>query len=118
MTYVRSKARPSTVAEPRINARLDTQACAQLAYLTATTGLGISEVVRMSLAHYYRAQRTAQTPALKHLMPLVGRFRSGQADTSERVKQVVAEHIAAKLGTATKADESVKRATPRRESLR
>lgn len=88
---------PST-PESRINARLDAHAAAQLQYLTATTGLGVSEVVRASLAHYYQAQRAQQAPALRHLLPLVGGFRSGRSDTSARVKQVVAEHLEAKHG--------------------
>ena len=94
MTYMKPAAPPAT--DSRINARLDAHAAAQLHYLTATTGLGVSEVVRASLAHYYQAQRAQQTPALRHLLPLVGRFCSGRADTSEQVKQVVAQHLDAK----------------------
>ena len=91
MTYM-----SSTTADARINARLDAQSAAQLEYLTATTGLGVSEVVRASLAYYYQAQRTQASPQLLHLRPLVGRFRSGQPDTSGKVKQVVADYLAAK----------------------
>lgn len=94
MAYMKPAAAPAT--ESRINARLDAHAAAQLDYLTATTGLGISEVVRASLAHYYQAQRAQQTPALRHLLPLVGRYRSGRVDTSAQVKQVVAQYIGAK----------------------
>ncbi len=90
------------VSDVRINARLDAKAAAQLHYLTATTGLGVSEVVRASLAHYYQAQRAVQTPALRHLKPLVGAFKTGSADASSRVKQVVAEHLLAKHGIATR----------------
>ncbi len=90
------------VSDARINARLDGKAAAQLHYLTATTGLGVSEVVRASLAHYYQAQRAVQTPALRHLAPLVGAFRSGSADTSSRVKEVMAEHLGAKHGISTR----------------
>lgn len=94
MAYMKPAVPP--VTDSRINARLDAHAAAQLHYLTATTGLGISEVVRASLAHYYQAQRAQQTPALRHLLPLVGRYRSGRTDTSAQVKQVVARHLEAK----------------------
>lgn len=87
----------ASTADSRINARLDAHATAQLQYLTATTGLGVSEVVRISLAHYYEAQRAQQAPVLRHLTQLVGRYRSGSSDTSARVKQVVAEHLARKV---------------------
>jgi hypothetical protein len=95
MAYMKSS--PASATESRINARLDAHATAQLQYLTATTGLGVSEVVRASLAHYYQAQRAQQAPVLRHLAPLVGRYRSGRADTSARVKEVVAEHLARKV---------------------
>ena len=56
MTYMKTKVAAAVVAlEARINARLDAQSAAQPQYLTTTTGLGISEAVRMSLAHYYHA---------------------------------------------------------------
>ena len=99
MKIVRAHTRhPESVASPdaRINARLDAQAASQLDYLTTTTGMGVSEVVRASLAHYYATQRARQTPALVHLTPLIGRFRSGRKDTSSRVKQVVADYLGAK----------------------
>ncbi len=92
MAYMRSN-----VSEARINARLDEQAAAQLDYLVTTTGLGVSEVVRASLAHYYSAQRLLRPPALPHLTPLIGRFRSGHADTSSQVKRVVADYLDGKL---------------------
>lgn len=100
MTYMRSTANSSANPESRINARLDAQTAAQLDYLVATTGLGVSEIVRASLAHFYEAQRAGQAASLKHLMPLVGRFRSGQSATSAQVKQVVAEYLDAKHGAA------------------
>lgn len=91
MTYM-----STSTNDARINARLDAQSAAQLAYLTATTGLGVSEVVRVSLAYYYQAQRAHAVPTLAHLRPLVARFRSGQADTSGQVKRVVADYLAGK----------------------
>lgn len=97
MTYM-----SATTADARINARLDAQSAAQLEYLTATTGLGVSEVVRASLAYYYEAQRAQATPTLAHLRPLVGRFRSGRSSTSADVKRVVAEHLAGKLSQGRK----------------
>ncbi len=81
------------VSDVRINARLDAQAAAQLDYLTTTTGMGVSEVVRTSLAQYYTAQRARQAPALLHLTPLIGRFHSGHSNTSSQVKKVVADYL-------------------------
>lgn len=100
MTYMKSTAIPAAVSESRINARLDAQAAAQLDYLVATTGLGVSGVVRASLAHFYQAQRAGQVTSLKHLMPLVGRFHSGHCGTSAQVKQVVAQYLDARRGAA------------------
>lgn len=100
MTYMKSTAIAATGPESRINARLDAQSAAQLDYLVATTGLGVSEIVRAGLAHFYRAQRAGQVTSLKHLMPLVGRFRSGDPSASSQVKQVVARYLDAKRGSA------------------
>lgn len=84
------------VAKSCINAGFDAQSAARLHCLTATTGLGISEVVCASLAHYDHAQRLQQTPALRHLTPLIGRLRSSHNGTSSQVKPVIAEYLETK----------------------
>jgi hypothetical protein len=55
----------------RVNARFDGDAEQQLMYLAQATGLGVSEVLRTSVQHYYDQLR-AQRGGLSHFAAFVG----------------------------------------------
>ena len=55
----------------RVNARFDTEAEQQVTYLAEATGMGVSEVLRTSVQHYYDTVR-AQRGGLKHLTAFIG----------------------------------------------
>ena len=69
----------------RVNARLDEESQQQIEYLTATTGMAVSHVLRESVALYYRQVRT-QRSGMKNLSALIGRGESGRADIASDVK--------------------------------
>jgi predicted Ser/Thr protein kinase len=79
----------------RVNARLDDEAREQLEYLTTATGMGVSQVLRESVALYYRQARASATGA-RHLLALVGKGQSGRSDIASDVKRHVAEVLASK----------------------
>jgi len=81
----------------RVNARLDDESANHLEYLTQTTGLGISHVLRESVAHYYRHVR-AQRPGLTHFGPLIGKGDSGRSDIASNWKRYIGEAIEEKHG--------------------
>lgn len=69
----------------RVNARLDEEAAEQIDYLTRATGLGVSHVLRESVALYY-GQVRAQRAGLAHFGALVGKGDSGRSDIAADVK--------------------------------
>ena len=73
----------------RVNARFEGVAEQQVDYLAKTMDLSVSEVLRLSVDNYYRQVRGEQ-PALRHFGKHVGRYASGQTDTSARYKTLVA----------------------------
>lgn len=79
----------------RVNARFEGEAEQQLNYLAEVTGLGVSEVLRTSVQHYYDQMR-AQRGGLAHFSAFVGRGRSGRADVAGSYKARLAEGWAAK----------------------
>ena len=81
----------------RVNARLDDEAREQLEYLTAATGMGVSQVLRESVTLYYRQARASATGA-RRLLALVGKGQSGRSDIASDVKRHVGEALAAKHG--------------------
>ncbi|MDH4391607.1 MAG: ribbon-helix-helix domain-containing protein [Aquabacterium sp.] len=81
----------------RINARLDDEAQQQIDYLTITTGQSVSQVVRESVARYYRAVHSDQG-GLRHFAQAIGAGDSGRSDTATRYKELLAESLAAKHG--------------------
>ncbi len=97
----------------RVNARLDAEAEAQVDYLVATTGMGVSQVLRESVALYYRQAR-AGVGGAKHLLELVGAGRSGRAEIASDVKRHLSESLAAKHGIAPDPLPQPRRAGPRR----
>lgn len=70
----------------RVNARFDGDAEQQVSYLAEVTGMGVSEVLRTSVQHYYDTVR-AQRSGLKHLSAFIGQGNSGRADVASRYKQ-------------------------------
>jgi hypothetical protein len=80
----------------RVNARLDAESQRQLEYLRETTGAGVSDVLKASLAHYYAAVSAARRPKLEHLRPWVGKSGSGRRDVSVRTKELLADSLAVK----------------------
>ncbi len=83
----------------RVNARLDTESEQQIDYLVAATGLGVSQVLRESVALYYRQAR-AGVGGAKHLLALVGAGSSGRADIASDTKRHLGESWSAKHGAA------------------
>ena len=96
----------------RVNARLDDEAKQQIDYLTAATGMGVSQVLRESVALYYRQARASASGA-KHLLALMGKGRSGRSDIASDVKRHVADALSAKY-TAPHAARRGTRGTGRR----
>ena len=76
----------------RINARFEGVAEQQVQYLVATQGIGVSEVLRLSVEQYYKKIRGA-APALRHFGKHIGKYDSGHGDTSVRYKEVLAEAL-------------------------
>lgn len=79
----------------RINARVDDDSAEQIAYLTRTTGQGVSHVVRESIAHYH-AHVKAQQSGPRRLMALIGKGDSGRSDIAGKLKQHLADGLDAK----------------------
>lgn len=80
----------------RVNARFDGTSEQQITYLSASTGLKVSEVLRESVDFYYRHVR-ADGGQLKHLSQLIGQGDSGKSDISANVKRYLAEDLASKF---------------------
>ena len=74
----------------RVNARFEGEAEQQLNYLAEATGLGVSEVLRTSVQHYYDQLR-AQRGGLTHFAAFVGAGRSGRSDVAGSYKARLAE---------------------------
>ena len=81
----------------RVNARLDDESKQQIDYLIAATGMGVSQVLRESVALYYRQAR-ASAGGAKNLLALAGKGSSGRSDIASDVKRHLAEGWAAKHG--------------------
>ena len=79
----------------RVNARFEGDAEQQLNYLAEATGLGVSEVLRASVQHYYQQVR-AQSGGLAHFGAFVGQGRSGRSDVASSYKARLAEGWGAK----------------------
>lgn len=79
----------------RVNARFEGEAERQLNYLAEATGLGVSEVLRTSVQHYYEQMR-ARRAGLTHFAAFVGQGRSGRSDVAGSYKARLAEGWGAK----------------------
>ena len=80
----------------RVNARFEGVAEQQVTYLASSTGLKVSDVLRESVAFYYRHVRT-EGGKLKHLSRWIGQGDSGQSDIAANVKKYLQEGLEAKV---------------------
>ncbi len=87
----------------RVNARFEGVAEQQVAYLAASTGMKVSDVLRESVDFYYRHVR-AEGGKLKHLSRWIGQGDSGQSDISANVKKYLQEGLEAKVLTPPAAE--------------
>jgi hypothetical protein len=76
-----------------VNARLDPESQRQLEFLLETTGVGISDVLKASIAHYHAAVRSGHAPRLRHLTAAIGRHGSGRSDISARTHELLSEAL-------------------------
>lgn len=90
----------------KINARLGASAAAQLHALTRKTGLGISEIVRLSLAHYHETvMQTSKVMPKSKIVAMAGKYGSTGPDSgrlSTDYKRLFGEGIAKKYGLSAK----------------
>jgi len=83
----------------RVNARFDAESQRQLEYLLEATGLGISDVLKASIARYFAEVRSQRPPQLKRLLAYAGKRGSGRDDVSVRAKDLLTDAVSAKTGT-------------------
>lgn len=81
----------------RVNARFDNEAEKQLQFLAQATGMGVSDVLRASVEHYYQAVR-ARSGTLRHLSAFVGTGDSGQRHISSDYKRMLGDSLSEKHG--------------------
>jgi hypothetical protein len=80
----------------RVNARFDGEYERQMEFLTEATGLGVSEVLKASVAHYYKMVSASSQSKLPNLSRFIGKAASGRADVSVKAKELFGESAAAK----------------------
>ena len=80
----------------RVNARFDGEYERQMEFLTEATGLGVSEVLKASVAHYYKLVSAANQSKLPNLSRFIGKGGSGRTDVSVKSKELFGESTAAK----------------------
>ena len=95
----------------RVNARFEGDAEAQIAYLAQATGMGVSDVLRTRVQHYYDAVR-ARRAGLKHLSAFIGQGDSGRGDIAGSYKARLAEGWSAKHGRRADAPHAVHEPAP------
>lgn len=103
----------------RVNARFEGVAEQQVTYLTTTTGLKVSDVLRDSVDFYYRHVRGGNVGGLKHFSKMIGQGRSGHDDIASNVKAYLSDGLANKYGLqpvpeSAPAPTSPQQAEPRR----
>jgi hypothetical protein len=80
----------------RVNARFDGEYERQVEFLTEATGMGVSDVLKASVAHYYKVMSAATQPRLANMNRFIGRQGSGRSDVSSRTKDEFAAGVTAK----------------------
>lgn len=80
----------------RVNARFDGEYEKQMEFLTEATGLGVSEVLKASVAHYYQMVSASSRSKLPNLSRFIGGQGSGRPDVSARTRELVGGGLAVK----------------------
>ena len=80
----------------RVNARFDGEHEKQMEFLTEATGLGVSEVLKASVAHYYQMMSASTRSKLPNLRRFIGGKGSGRTDVSSRTRELVGDGLAVK----------------------
>jgi hypothetical protein len=80
----------------RVNARFDGECERQMEFLSEATGLGVSEVLKASVEHYYNMVKASSPSQLPNLSRYVGKQGSGRMDVSVKAKELFGESAAAK----------------------
>lgn len=80
----------------RVNARFDGEYARQMEFLSEATGLGVSEVLKASVQHYYEMVRASSGSKLPNLSRFIGKQGSGRSDVSVKAKELFGESVAAK----------------------
>lgn len=80
----------------RVNARFEGEHERQMEFLTQATGLGVSEVLKASVEHYYKVMSAAAQTRLVNLRRFIGKQGSGRSDVSVRAKELFGESVAGK----------------------
>jgi hypothetical protein len=65
-------------------------------FLSEATGLGVSEVLKASVAYYYKMVSASTQSKLPNLSRFVGRRGSGRTDVSAKTKEIFGESVADK----------------------
>lgn len=86
----------------RVNARFDGENERQMEFLTRATGLGVSEVLKASVEHYYKLVSAASQSKLANLRQFISKQGSGRTDVSARAKELFGESVAGKARRARK----------------
>ena len=81
----------------RVNARFEGESERQVEFLTEATGLGVSDVLKASVAHYYKVISAAGQPRLANLRRFIAKQGSGRTDVSIRAKELFGESVAGKM---------------------
>ncbi len=80
----------------RVNARFDGEYAKQMEFLSEATGLGVSEVLKASVAHYYQMVRSSAQPRLRNISRFIGKQGSGRSDISVNAKEIFYQGVSAK----------------------
>jgi hypothetical protein len=80
----------------RVNARFEGEYERQVEFLTEATGLGVSDVLKASVAHYYQVVSATGQPRLANLRRFIGKQGSGRTDISTRAKEIFGDSVASK----------------------
>jgi hypothetical protein len=80
----------------RVNARFDGEYEKQMEFLTEATGLGVSEVLKASVAHYYQMVSASTPSKLPNLRRFIGGRGSGRSDVSAKTRELVSDGVAVK----------------------
>jgi hypothetical protein len=86
----------------RVNARFEGEYERQVEFLTQTTGMGVSDVLKASVEYYYQAMRAKGKPQLNNLRAYIGKQDSGRSDVSSHYKELYGAAVAAKHGKPAK----------------